>query len=546
MRSLVSADRLLSVVILAGAGLRLWQYLADASLWLDELALARNLIDRSLGSLLLSPLDYYQVVPSGFLLAEKLVLLLLGDGEQALRLLPLLASLASLWLFRAVASRCLPGGTGVFLAVACFSLAPPLVWYGAVVKQYSTDLAASLLLTLLALRWSSQRTRPAFLALAVSGALAVWFSYGATITVAGVGLALATASGLRRDLSDTWRELAILAGVWAASAAGAASLALDTLAPSTRAHQLSLWPHSWAPIPPRSLQDLRWYWDLLVHNLLRTFYDWNLARAFAALTLPGAVFLWRRRREALLVLTAPVLVSLALSAARLYPISYRTSLFLVPALLLFVAAGAQWLTTIWPLRVGVVPYVLLALLTLGPLLALWRDPPVYRLEHSKPLFALLREHRRSGDAVFVHFGAWQTFAYYGPRYGLPREEVTIGECHAESIDYLKELDRFRGRSRVWMLFTHSRADVQYAIVSYAFRIGRPLGSFSERNHILSKSVEDVSLFLVDLSNPARLATVNAQEHLRSLSTASLEVPTFCEGPSVPPRPTPGAEPGGSR
>ena len=59
------------VVVAVGIALRLWQYLADASLWVDEAALARNIVDRSPAGLL-APLDYGQAAPWGFLLIEKL------------------------------------------------------------------------------------------------------------------------------------------------------------------------------------------------------------------------------------------------------------------------------------------------------------------------------------------------------------------------------------------------------------------------------------------------------------------------------------------
>ena len=59
-------------VAFIGAGLRAWQYAAGTSLWLDELAVAQNVVSRPIGELLLRPLVWDQVAPTGFLLAEKL------------------------------------------------------------------------------------------------------------------------------------------------------------------------------------------------------------------------------------------------------------------------------------------------------------------------------------------------------------------------------------------------------------------------------------------------------------------------------------------
>src|ERR1700730_3212051 len=70
--------RLLLGLVLVGAGLRIWQYLANTGLWLDEVLLASNILHRSTWDLLTVPLAYTQVAPKGFLLLEKLASLSLG------------------------------------------------------------------------------------------------------------------------------------------------------------------------------------------------------------------------------------------------------------------------------------------------------------------------------------------------------------------------------------------------------------------------------------------------------------------------------------
>jgi len=65
-----SSNLLVAALVGAGAALRLWQYLANASLGVDEAALARNITARPL-SALFTRLDFGQVAPPGFLLVEK-------------------------------------------------------------------------------------------------------------------------------------------------------------------------------------------------------------------------------------------------------------------------------------------------------------------------------------------------------------------------------------------------------------------------------------------------------------------------------------------
>ena len=55
----------MTALLLVGAGLRLWRYFANASLWIDEIALAENVLRRPLSALLRQPLALDQVAPPG-------------------------------------------------------------------------------------------------------------------------------------------------------------------------------------------------------------------------------------------------------------------------------------------------------------------------------------------------------------------------------------------------------------------------------------------------------------------------------------------------
>src|SRR6266566_3686397 len=85
-------------LIAFGFLLRIARYLANRSLWLDEVLLARNILDRSFFGLL-APLDLNQGAPVGFLMLQKLAVSALGGSEYALRFVPLLAGIISLPLF---------------------------------------------------------------------------------------------------------------------------------------------------------------------------------------------------------------------------------------------------------------------------------------------------------------------------------------------------------------------------------------------------------------------------------------------------------------
>ncbi len=168
-----------------GAALRLWQYATGASLWADEANMALNIVERPLGSLL-GPLDHRQVAPPGWLLLQKAAVTLFGDGERALRLVPLLGSLAALPLGWHVARRVLPAGLGPPLALGLLATGLPFIFYAAQAKPYATDVAVALLLLALALAVHLDGPGDGrALRLGLAGAIAPWVSYPAILVNAG-------------------------------------------------------------------------------------------------------------------------------------------------------------------------------------------------------------------------------------------------------------------------------------------------------------------------------------------------------------------------
>ena len=110
------ARSILFWLMVLGAVLRILRYLSNRSLWLDEAYLADSILTYSFKQLLTQPLLYWQAAPVGFLMLQKCAVTLFGTSEYALRIVPLIAGLASLPLFYGVIRRCL-GPTGCVIAM---------------------------------------------------------------------------------------------------------------------------------------------------------------------------------------------------------------------------------------------------------------------------------------------------------------------------------------------------------------------------------------------------------------------------------------------
>ncbi len=99
---------------------------------------------------------------------------------------------------------------------------------------------------------------------------------------------------------------------------------------------------------------------------------------------------------------------------------------------------------------------LTALFGVAVVTELVHKPPVYRPEEIKAVLAKVATHRRSGDAIYIYYGAGAGARFYGPGLGLAAADYRLGQCQrANPRGYLRELDAFRGRRRLWVVFSHA-------------------------------------------------------------------------------------------
>jgi hypothetical protein len=550
-----------------GAALRLWQYGAGASQWVDELALSRGILGLSWHALLTGPLPFAQVAPPGFVLLERAVAATLGTSDAVLRLLPLAGSLAALWLFYRLALRLLAGPGAVSLALALFAVQPSLIHFAAQVKPYSTDLAVALALTLLAAGLvehpnGGPAPRRAMLA-GLAAAPAVFLSHAAALALAGIGATLAlaavaeaiAANGRRgpaepanrveppklAEPANRARSLAIPAGLWLLCAGIAATAARRGMAPAVHDYLAHVWTPAFGPRPHSLSGDARWLATAIGGELGGGGLGYPWVPLYAALAALGTVALWHRRPRLAPLVVAPAVVALAAADLHLYPFAGRLVLFVLPVLILLIASGAEALAGMIrlpgggrrgaaPAAAGVTVVYLVALLP-----ALWSffaNPPVYRLEETTPLLRAVAARRQPGDAIYVYYGAGQALRFYGPRYGLGPSDYLLGGCHrGDTRAYLGELDRFRGRVRLWVLIAHAQPWLgeEQTLLAYLDRLGTRRLALRVLPHAQGAGLP-AEAYLYDLA-AARRARAVAAETFSITPPAAPPDPRFaCTGP----------------
>jgi hypothetical protein len=325
-----------------GVILRVVTFALCFPLWGDEAFVAANFLNRGYADLL-RPLDYGQVCPLFFLWIELTAVKLLGFSEWSLRLVPTIASVASVFIFGHLASRVCRGPARV-LAVAIFAVAYYPIRHGAEVKQYATDLLAALVLLALAIEWWRAPKKPAWLwALVATVPFALGLSHPAIFVAGGLSAALLAkvwkARGVQVLLPFAVYNVVMVAtfcGLFVIFTSEQERVSLDTM-------RSNYWADAFPPLtqPGKFLS-----WLLETHTGRMFAYPFGDARGGSSLTTicfaAGLVALWRSGQKAIIAMAlAPLALTFVAASLGRYPYggSARTMIFAAPMICLLAGLG---------------------------------------------------------------------------------------------------------------------------------------------------------------------------------------------------------------
>lgn len=353
-------------VALVGLGtlLRVWEYLGNRSYWLDEGSLLGNLTGKAVFDFS-GTFSGDQLAPFGFIVIERCVHWIFDYETYSMRLFPLLCGITALVLFSRLARQSLAPGAAL-IALALFSLSSDLIYYSSELKQYSTDLALSLLVTLVA---RNLLNRPVDLKSGVRlSALAVvspWLSFSSSFVVAGAGATLLVQRLCRRRFREA-AAFAVVGGLWGISFGLCYRATRAMLSQYTTMY--IFWDFAFLPFPPKDQEGLLKFGGILLDVFV------NPLNMVAPVVPPfgvvvpilmlaiGGVSLWRRDRAFFSLLVLPVLLAIVASGLRKYPFHGRLILELVPPFFLLMAEGAEWVRLLNPARTWIYRTTLVLLL----------------------------------------------------------------------------------------------------------------------------------------------------------------------------------------
>ena len=502
-------------IIFFGIALRLIRYLYNPSLWFDESVVATDIINRGFMEFLQPSPDYTQTGPLGFFILIKLAIQVFGNSEYAFRLFPLLFGIISLFLFYKVAKHIL-NPEAVVIALGLFAILDPLVWYSTTLKPYSIDVAVTLLIYTFVINMRTKQLnmlQTAFFAFA--GAVVVWFSHPSIFIIAGVGVCSVAFCSINKEWARLRGQLFIYS-IWALSFVALYILYTHNLT-SDMDYNMGIekalkMENSLMPFPPESLKDIRWYVD----SFFETF-DSAIGLSFAGLAafafIVGGISMYSENRERFLLLISPFFFTVVAAALHQYSIKGRLILFLVPLMLLIISEGVAKVSNKSghnPAKVGI---ILIALLFLYPFSwATYHIKNPSSLEEIKPVLSYIKDNWQKEDILYIHFYTQYAFEYYSKYYPEPfafdekeyligiapgawyykwrknkihdnyrmREDITQSSTDIMK-EYVKDLNKLKGRHRVWILFTGKVASMGLEDAKFFLyhldTIGKRLDSF---------------------------------------------------------------------
>ncbi|WP_169976735.1 glycosyltransferase family 39 protein [Tautonia rosea] len=330
-----------------GVLIRLVRYLSDRPLWGDEAMVAVNLLGRGFGELI-EPLAFAQVAPIGFLWVERLIVVVLGPSEGALRLAPAVCGMVAVPVFAWMARKAI-NPLAALLAVAVFAVSYAPIRHAVEVKPYAFDLLAAVVVMLPAIVWlkSPERTGALRLMLLVAP-VAMICSHPATFVAGGVGVAMVPILWSRSvELPDLKlrRIGTVYLGVVGLTFLGVYALSTgDQSDAVSSTYRDGYWSAAFPPMdkPLRMPQ-----WLLLTHVGEAFGYpiggEQGASLVSTVLAILGLIALWKTGSRGLVaILLAPIGMTFLASMLGQYPYggSARTMQHIAPSLCVMIGVGA--------------------------------------------------------------------------------------------------------------------------------------------------------------------------------------------------------------
>ena len=450
-------------IIAVGIFFRIARWSQNFSLWLDEAMITLNIVNRNFIELT-QPLDHFQEAPVGFLFIEKFFTVLFGESELVLRLFPLLASVGALLLFYKVAKSCL-SKKAVSAAMIFFAISPELIHYSAIVKPYSSDVLACVVILLVATVLFKDKVSKNEIILSLSAVFFIpYVSYTSIFVICGLIAGLFINFIVKRRKEDFLTLLYIGITFLISIAVFYLLIIRYKDDPTLDAY----WSSFFLPFPPKNSSELVYIIKEICFifrnplHITTNIFNIGISSILGIMTLLGVIVAFCKKRyvyASIFVIT--LLAILTASGLKQYPFSPRLILCLIPLFVLFLSEGLAFICS----KSYMTPIFIVILVLLTRLQ--WHEG-LYKTTHKRaredirPMIKHIVANKKDGDKIYVYFRTKFAFWYYAKRFDIPKEDYYIGINYTISDDtYMTDVKNLKGTDAVWVLMSHYKNKPAY-------------------------------------------------------------------------------------
>ncbi|SDQ54377.1 glycosyltransferase family 39 protein [Flagellimonas zhangzhouensis] len=464
----------LGVAIVLGIAMRFLQYLAATSYFKDELYSLYNIHRLSFAGLFTEDLEYNQIANFGFHWGQKLIISLVGfSNEYTARFFPFIFSILSIYMVYLIGKRFFKGW------ILYLSIIPTAISFWAIInssnaKPYMGDVffIMCMVYAMLVIVEKDIMTKWKTVVLGIIGFFTAIYSLPGSVFVLICLLMLWWKPG-----KEKIKELAPIWGLWLLGGIISAIYLLFFLSSSDQDAMQGYWDFAFQP--SNGIIDILSYilnalyaipFNYLVYGVQNPISN-ALLYLCLVLAVFGIVSLWKSNRFQMVLLLAPILMSILFTLFKVLPMStVRLSIYFSWTIFLLAFVGLHFLTTQVNSKLKTVFASVMTILMLGQLLVAYQGAKTLPLqvEPTKKGLMAIKENLKEGDIVIIPQRGTEQMAYYTNEIDIG--EYVIGTADFSSEDQLiNDLKPYKENNRVWYFFLGYRPEANPGMQEYRFK-----------------------------------------------------------------------------
>lgn len=439
----------IAIFILA-VGLRIYVNFLTPSFWLDEAALARNVINKSfLGCFL--PLDLAQAASPLFLVVSKMSVKIFGLHDFSFRIVPFLASIASVFVFYKVTNEYFVAKWTKLIALFVWAVNIELIYYAKEFKPYSLDVLFTLIILLFYLKYNPIKStyRNNLFSGLILG-IFPWFSFGSFFVLLSfivIGFFSYCKSDLKKFLAFIFPQfISFIMFVFFISRAYEFNI------------DLSIY-NFWRPFFAETNSSLSSFLSLIPMSLKFYFSDTTIWLVIVVLIVVGAFLIFKKSKTKCAFLILPGAVMLGLHLLRIYPFFGRLILFLFPLILLLIIKPLDLINSQKQLlSLAVVFMYVLFFFSTGYLGSYYKElfsKNTYCCEELRPLLNIAKLNKSREDIICLLSASNIAFEYYNVYFKFHKNEYFefINENTPDN-KYCNKMNNLENGKTYWFILSH--------------------------------------------------------------------------------------------